>query len=94
MKDIQRSYSKTPNREYPQLKHLTTKFVAKKKEQTKLLLEWLHKSKRNMKSKGLYSYRLLVSSYFIVPKAKTKLKHRKQMTKQRSKLSLLLILMN
>ena len=47
-----------------------------------------------MKSKGLYSYRLLVSSYFIVPKAKTKLKHRKQMTKQSSKLSLLLILIN
>ena len=47
-----------------------------------------------MKSKGLYSYRLLVSSYFIVLRAQTKLKHRKQMTKQSSKLSLLLILMN
>ena len=47
-----------------------------------------------MKSKGLYSYRLLVSSYFIVPKAQTKLKHIKQMTKQSSKLSLLLIIRN
>ena len=40
MKDIQRSYSETPNKEYPLLN-----LWLKEKEQTKLLFEWLHKSK-------------------------------------------------